>query len=264
MSNKIPVIIITGASRGIGRGIAIQLASMGYSIAINYNQNINAAEETIKLCELKRLNDSQVFSAFKADVGNSNDRLELINEVLDKLGRIDGLVNNAGVGPKNREDITETSEISFDDVVNINLKGPFFLTQLLTDYWLHDNPKPALSSGFKVIFISSISAETVSLNRPEYCIAKAGLSMVSKLWASRLAAEGILVYEVIPGIMLTDMTKAVKEKYDKLMDDETVPQKRWGEPKDVALAVGALIRGDFPYSTGAPIYVDGGFHLKKL
>jgi NAD(P)-dependent dehydrogenase (short-subunit alcohol dehydrogenase family) len=168
------------------------------------------------------------------------------------------------MGPRTRADITETSLESFREVLAVNLEGPFFLTQAVARYWLSRKPVPLLPEGFAVVNISSISANTASLNRGEYCVSKAGLSMVTQLWALRLAEAGVQVYELRPGIMATDMTRAVKEKYDRLLNDGIVPQHRWGTAGDVGRAVGALLTGAFPYSTGEVLYVDGGFHLRRL
>ncbi len=264
MAKNIPVVLVTGASRGIGREIAVYLSRLGFSVAINYNNNIDAADETLNLCMNSRINEYQRFVPIKANIGIKQERTKLVDSVLEEFGRIDALINNAGVGPKERKDITGTTEASFKEVIGINLEGPFFLTQQVANYWLNRKPELLLPSGFKIIFISSISAETVSVNRAEYCIAKAGISMLNKLWAVRLADEGVQVYELRPGIMFTDMTKNVKEKYDKLIENGIVPQKRWGSPNDVALAVGSLLKGEFPFSTGESIYIDGGFHITNL
>ena len=188
----------------------------------------------------------------------------MFREAQEKFGRVDVLVNNAGVAPRQRADITEMAERSFEEVLRTNLQGPFFLTQEVVNLWLKETISPALKDGFKLIFITSVSAYTASINRGEYCISKAGLSMARQLWASRLAAEGIQVFEIRPGIMATDMTSGVKDKYDRLLEEGLVPQKRWGTPKDVGLAVCAILGGGFPFSTGAVIDVDGGFCLRRL
>ena len=259
-----PVALITGGSRGLGRGIACQLAKLGFSIAMNYATHESAAQEAALLCRQSRISRDQRFVPIKADIGSSEERVRLFKETLRRLGRIDAVVNNAGIGPRVRVDMTETSLESFYEVLRVNLEGPFFLTQQVARYWLNEKPAPALPQGFKVIFISSVSANTASLNRSEYCISKAGLAMVSQLWALRLAKEGIQVFELRPGMMETDLTRAVKDKYDRLIAEGLVPQARWGRPEDVGLAVGAILTGSFPYSTGEIIYLDGGFHLRKL
>jgi len=264
MLNPIPVVLVTGGGRGLGRGITCQLAKIGTSVGINYTSNEEAAQETVDLCKQSQIDKDQQFIPLKADVGLPEDRERLFRETRSAFGRIDALVNNAGIGPRLRVDLTETTVESFYEVLRVNLEGPFFLTQRVVNYWLKERPNPALPHGFKIIFNSSISANTASLTRGEYCISKAGLAMVTQLWALRLAEEGIQVFELRPGIMETDLTRGVKEKYDKLIAEGLVPQKRWGQPEDVGLAVGAILKGNFPYSTGEVIYLDGGFHLRRL
>ena len=263
-SNNIPVIIITGSSRGLGRGIAVQLASQGYSIVINYAGNQAAAKETVKFCERKKQKNNQVFIPIKADIGDKAAREKLILATLDRFGRIDALVNNAGIAPSERADITKASEESFEKLIKINLQGPYFLTQRVVNHWLKKKYQSLLANGFKIIFISSISAYTASVNRGDYCLSKAGIAMAAKLWATRLASKGIQVFELRPGIMKTDMTAGVSAKYDKLITNGLVPQKRWGNGEDLGLAVKSLLLGNFPFSTGEVINVDGGFHLQTL
>jgi 3-oxoacyl-[acyl-carrier protein] reductase len=264
MPSDTPVVLVTGASRGLGRGIAQHAAKIGCSVVINYTANRRAAKETEKLCEENKLHAGQRFVALQADIGSGKERTKLLRESLKKFGRIDALVNNAGIGPRVRRDITETTEESFADVLQVNLQGPFFLTQSVVNYWLRGRSQPALAGGFKIIFISSISAENVSLNRGEYCISKAGLSMAGKLWAVRLADRGIQVYEIRPGIMATDMTSAAKEKYDQQLTEGVVPIARWGTADDVGRAVSSILAGHFPFSTGEVIHVDGGLHIPRL
>ncbi len=264
MSPPSPVVLVTGASRGLGRGIAIRCAQLGYSVVINYAGNQTAAEETAVACSRARVQASQVFVPLQADISNSEQRRKLVNSVFAEFGRLDALVNNAGIAPKVRADLTEVTEESFSEVLQINLQGSFFLTQLVANRWLSDTSPSLLPHGHKIIFISSVSAESVSVNRGEYCVSKAGLSMVAKLWAARLAAEAIQVYELRPGIMLSDMTSAVKAKYDALLETGLVPQRRWGTPEDVALAVGSLLSGHFPFSSGSVITIDGGLHLHRF
>ena len=262
-SPQIAVVLVTGASRGLGRGIALQLAKQGCSVAINFAGNRAAADETAELCR-NAAGPGRKFVPVQADISSKADRERLLRETLAQFGRVDALVNNAGVGPKVRADITEASEKSFETLVRTNLQGPYFLTQLVARHWLTAKPAPALPSGFKIVFVTSISADTASVSRGDYCIAKAGLSMAAQLWAVRLAAEGIQVVELRPGIMATDMTAGVKGKYDALLAQGLVPQMRWGTPEDVGLGVGAIIAGRFPFSTGSVIDVDGGFHLRRL
>ncbi len=260
-----PVILVTGSSRGLGRGIARHLAGRGYSIAINYARNAPAADETLALCEAGRQTDDQRFLPVQADVADAADRRRMLAEILAHFGRLDCLVNNAGIAPGTRDDIVEASEESYDKVMGINLKGPYFLTQAVAQYWLRDKPEPMLSCGFCVIFVTSISAHTASTTRGEYCISKAGLSMAAQLWSARLAGDGIPVYELRPGIMVSDMTKDIHEQYDKLVtEDGLVPQRRWGTGEDLGRAVASLVDGDFPFSTGAIIDIDGGFHIRQL
>ena len=260
-----PVVLVTGSSRGLGRGIAEQLARRGFSVAINYASNAEAADETVSLCEAGRRSDDQQFRTFQADVANSDDRQRMLAEVLDGFGRLDCLVNNAGVAPLTRDDIVDASEESYDRVMQTNLKGPYFLTQAVVQHWLGEKPKPLLDCGFCIVFITSVSANTASTNRGEYCMSKAGLSMAAQLWSARLAADGIPVYELRPGIMASDMTEGAREKYDKPISDGTlVPQRRWGAAEDVGRAVGALVDGDFPYSTGTIIDIDGGMQIRQF
>jgi NAD(P)-dependent dehydrogenase (short-subunit alcohol dehydrogenase family) len=191
--------------------------------------------------------------------------MNLVAAVTTLYGEIDALVNNAGIAPKVRADMLEAGEESFSELIATNLQGPYFLTQAFAQRWLKPGALPsALPHGRKIIFVTSISAETASPGRGEYCVSKAGLSMAAKLWAARLAPEGISVYELRPGIMATDMTSGVKAKYDALLEQGIVPQKRWGTPKDVGLAAKALLAGDFPFSAGSVINVDGGFHMSRL
>jgi 3-oxoacyl-[acyl-carrier protein] reductase len=257
-----PVVLVTGAGRGLGRGIALQLAEEGCSVAINYARNAAAAEETAALCRTAARGGHQQFVTVQADIGSAEDRGRLLEATLSSLGRIDALVNNAGMAPQARADIVEATEASFEEIVRTNLQGPYFLTQLVARHWLAS--PSALPPARKIIFITSISADTASVSRGDYCISKAGLSMAAQLWAVRLAAEGIQVMEVRPGIMATDMTAGVKGKYDALLAGGLVPQMRWGTPEDVGRAVRSIIGGHLPFSTGAVIPVDGGFNLRRL
>jgi|CZKI01.1.fsa_nt_gi 3-oxoacyl-[acyl-carrier protein] reductase len=259
-----PVILVTGAGRGLGRGVALQLAAEGCSVAVNYIVNRAAAEETAALCRKASKAMRQRFVPVQADIGSRPDRARLVREVLSGFGRIDALVNNAGVAPRVRADLTEASEESFDELVRVNLKGPYFLTQAVVRHWLGEKPAPALPAGFKVIFVTSVSADTASVDRGDYCISKAGLSMASQLWAARLAPEGIEVVEIRPGIMATDMTAGVRAKYDRFLARGAVPQGRWGTADDVGLAVRAVIAGRLPFSAGSVICVDGGLHIRRI
>jgi 3-oxoacyl-[acyl-carrier protein] reductase len=260
------VALVTGSSRGLGRGIAEVLAKDGLSVAVHYASNKVAAEETLASCRALASRPDQRFVAVGGNVGLAADRARIFAETIAAFGRIDALVNNAGIAPRVRADISEASEEIFDEVIAVNLKGPYFLSQLVARHWLAEanRGQARLPAGYKLVFVSSISAYLASINRGEYCISKAALAMATKLWATRLATEGAQVYEVRPGIMATDMTAGVKEKYDKLIGEGLVPQKRWGNGQDVGLAVSALLQGHFPFSTGDVINVDGGIHLQRL
>ena len=287
-----PVALVTGSSRGLGRGIAVELASAGFSVAVHYAGNEAAARETIYLCEaaasvrggpFRRREPGSPggaaapknptsagrpsparFLAFRADLADPAARRALAEEVFSAYGTLDALVNNAGIAPRVRADILEASEESFQELMDTNVRGPYFLTQEVARRWTAGSRDTPLSGGRKVVFVTSISAVTASVNRGDYCMSKAALSMAAKLWAARLAPEGIPVYEVRPGIMLTDMTSGVKEKYDALIARGLVPQGRWGTPEDVGRAVRALLEGAFPFSAGGIFDVDGGFHVSRL
>lgn len=259
-----PVALITGASRGIGRGIALELAQLGHDLVINFAGNESAAKQTAADCsERARKSNCKIRAEVcQADISSAPDRARLVDFTRKAFGRIDLLVNNAGVAPEVRADVLDATEQSFDRLININVKGPYFLTQLVAR-WMIDQ---AQTEGRKpkIITISSVSAYTASTNRGDYCISKAALSMITPLFATRLAEFGIGVFEIRPGIIETDMTSAVKEKYDKLIRDGLTPLPRWGQPEDVAKAVAAIAQGLLPYSTGEVINVDGGFHLRRL
>lgn len=252
-----PVSLVTGAGRGIGRGIAVELARLEHQVVINYAGNSVAAQECLELVRAAGGDGLTV----KADVSSTEDRARLVRETVEHFGRIDLLVNNAGVAPSVRADILEAGEESFDRLISINLKGPYFLTQLVAKQMISQEGHKFAP---QIITVSSVSAYTASVNRGDYCIAKAGLGMLTALFAARLAEHGIGVYEIRPGVIATDMTGSVKEKYDALIEAGAWPIKRWGEPSDVGRAVAAIARGDFPFSTGEVFNVDGGFHLRTL
>lgn len=262
--NPGPVVLVTGASRGLGRGIAIEAAAAGLSVAINYASNASAADQTVESCRRAAPNPEQRFVPVRGDISQRDDRAAILAQTLDGFGRLDALVNNAGMAPRVRADLTETSEASFEELIRVNLQGPFFLTQAVANHWVSKPYEPALVGGFKIIFVTSISADTASINRGEYCISKAGLAMASQLWAVRLAGEGVQVLELRPGIMATDMTSGVKDKYDALIAEGLVPQRRWGTAEDVGRAVRSVLAGDFPFTTGDVIHLDGGFHIRRL
>jgi 3-oxoacyl-[acyl-carrier protein] reductase len=254
-----PVAIVTGGARGIGRGIALELAKNGYDLVISDIANLESAEEARGLIQ----DMGQNCLVVQGDVAKAEDRARLIETVRSELGRLDLLVNNAGVAPKERKDILEASEESYERVLKINLQGPYFLTQLAAN-WMVEQRKSDADKFLAIVNISSISAYTSSPGRGEYCISKAGVAMMTQLYADRLAEYGINVYEVRPGIIATDMTSGVKAKYDKLIGEGLLPIKRWGKPSDIARAVTALARGDFAYTTGTAIDIDGGFHMHRL
>ncbi len=262
-----PVALITGGSRGIGRGIALELAEAGYNLAINYNQQESAAVATAADCLArgKAGNVSIQAEIFQADIAQGSDRHKLLEFVRAKFGRLDLLVNNAGVAPAVRADLLESGEESFDRLIQVNVKGPYFLTQAAARWMIEEVQRGECPCGPpRIVTISSISAYTASVNRGEYCVAKAALSMLTPLFATRLAEYGIGVYEIRPGIIATDMTQGVKEKYDRLIGDGLTPIKRWGTPEDVGKAVAGLAQGWLPFSTGEILNVDGGFHLRRL
>lgn len=262
--NKIPAILVTGASRGLGRGIAQCCARSGFSVAVHYASNEAAARETIALCQSAAVSPGQQFVPVPGNLAAALERNAVFDKALSALGHIDGLVNNAGMAPRARADLADTTEASYDEVMGVNLKGPYFLSQQAARYWLAHPGQSRLAGGYKLVFITSISANTASVNRGEYCLSKAGLAMAAQLWAARLANDGVQVFEIRPGIMETDMTAGVKEKYDRLIAEGLVPQMRWGTPEDVGHAVEAVLRGQLPFSTGAVIPVDGGFQLRRL
>jgi NAD(P)-dependent dehydrogenase (short-subunit alcohol dehydrogenase family) len=254
------VAIVTGGSRGIGRGIVLALAGAGYDIAVNYASNAAAAQE---VCDtVKGLGGRGI--AVQADIALTADRQRLVDQTLAGFGRIDLLVNNAGVAPDVRADILDAGEESFDRLIGINLKGPYFLTQLVARSMIEQVAAGTVTAP-KIVVVSSVSAYTASVNRGDYCVSKAGLAMLVKLFAARLAEHGINVYEVRPGVIETDMTSAVKQRYDDLiLDKGLTPIRRWGQPDDVGRAVVAVATDLFPFSTGQVLDVDGGFHLRTL
>jgi len=251
-----PVALVTGGSRGIGRGICLELGRCDYAVAINYAGNEEAARETQRL--LGQENDNFIC---QGDVGSTADRDRLVDEVLARWGRIDLLVNNAGIASVGRRDLLEATEESWDRVLAVNLKGPYFLCQRVAREMIRLMPRLANPA---IVNISSLSAYAASTNRGDYCVSKAGLSMVTQLYALRLAEHGIRVYEVRPGVIDTDMTAAVRDQYTALFAAGLAPIRRWGTPEDVGKAVAALATGAVPYSTGEVLHIDGGFHVRKF
>jgi NAD(P)-dependent dehydrogenase (short-subunit alcohol dehydrogenase family) len=255
-----PVALITGSSRGIGRGIALELArAASHDIVINYAGNEDAARECFDICENACAGKVRVAIA-QGDVSSREDRARLIGFVGEKFGRLDLLVNNAGITSPGRADILDATEESFDKVMGINLRGPYFLTQLAAKLMI--NSQPIADCARAIVNVSSISAFAVSTNRGDYCITKVGIGMMTKLFAVRLAEYGIGVFEIQPGVIESDMTGPVKAKYDKLFAEGFAPINRWGQPSDVGKCVAAIARDAFPYSTGQVFNVDGGFHLR--
>ena len=253
------IALITGGSRGIGFGIALQLAENGFDLAINGTRLPGSVEDSIQ--KLKDLGNDVIYC--RGNISSSNDRENIIRQVREHYGKLHVLINNAGVAPKERKDILDATEESFDDVISTNLKGPYFLMQKAAN-WMIEQKKNDQEFAGCIINISSISATVASVNRGEYCISKAGISMATKLFAIRLGEFNIPVFEVRPGVIRTDMTAGVKEKYDKLIEQGLCVQQRWGEPEDVGKAVASLAKGDFMYSTGQVIMVDGGLTIPRL
>jgi len=267
-SNTAPVGLITGGSRGIGRGIAIELARLGFDLIINYRSDRQAADEAAKLAVAAAGREGARILTCKADISEAADREALVGFGQSQFSRLELLVNNAGIGPQVRTDLLEASEESFERLMRVNLKGPYFLTQAIAR-WMIEQIKsgdtPAVGSARRAIInIGSISAYAASPDRGDYCVSKAGVSMMTALFAARLAEYGINVYEVRPGITRTDLTAPVTEKYDRLIAEGLTPIRRWGTPEDVGRAVAAVASGALPFSTGEVINVDGGFHLRRL
>ncbi len=258
--NDKPVAVITGASRGIGRSVAIALAAEGFDIAAIARTVDSEGMEKVGP-EVEK-NGGQFFPV-GFDISCTTCQKEVVSSILQRYGRIDLLINNAGVAPLQRNDVLDMAEESYERVMNINLKGPVFFAQKIARemIWL----KPQIAD-YKpvIIFVTSVSAVRSSTNRTEYCISKAGLSMATTVFADRLSREGIMVYEVRPGIIETDMTAKIKDKYDKLISEGLVPQKRWGVPSDIGKAVASLARGDWNFSTGMVFEISGGLNIQKL
>ena len=268
------VALVTGGGRGLGRGIALALARDGFSLALGYRSNTAAARQTSRECAQVAPSSEQRFTLHRGDVGSCEDRARVVGEATEQFGEIDVLVNNAGMAPRQPLDLVEATEESFREVLDANLVGPHFLTQLVAKRWLdhtdntdrtaHDGRGGATAAPRAVVFITSISAAYASPQRGEYCVSKAGLTMSRQLWATRLADEGVAVFEVRPGIMETEMTEPAHERYDPLIASGLVPLRRWGTAADVGDAVAALLSGAFRFSHGSVVDVDGGFQLKRL
>jgi NAD(P)-dependent dehydrogenase (short-subunit alcohol dehydrogenase family) len=264
-----PAALITGASRGLGRGIALELARLGYDLILGYVRNEAAAAQAAADClaAAQAAGREIRVQPHAADIATAAGRADLLALARVACGRLDLLVNNAGVAPTVRADILEATEESFDRLIHTNVRGPYFLTQQVARWMIERvEAQPAGAPAYrpKIVFISSISAYTASITRGDYCVSKAALSMLTALFATRLAPHGINVYEIRPGVMDTDMTAPVKERYDRLIAEGLTPIRRWGTPEDVGRAVAALARDLLPFSTGEVINVDGGFHLRRL
>lgn len=251
-----PVALVTGGSRGIGRGVCVELARAGYAVAVNYASNEEAARQTQAL-----LGADHPSVLCRGDVSRRDDRDHIVDTTLQAFGRIDVLVNNAGITSVGRKDLLEATEDSWDAVLGTNLKGPYFLSQRVANEMLAR--RDALIDP-AIVVVSSLSAYAVSTNRGDYCVSKAGLAMLTQLFALRLADAGIRVYEIRPGVMETDMTAGVHDKYTRLIAEGLTPIRRWGTAEDVGRAVVALVRGAIPFSTGDVVNVDGGFHLRRF
>jgi len=265
--DKKKIALITGSTHGIGKAIAFELAKIGFSLVINGSSTTELPEDyKNNLKEILEENFEDRYIYVQADVSKAEDRQILISKIKQRFKRIDVLVNNAGVGPIKRGDLLDVSEESYDRVMSINLKGPFFLTQAIAKWMidlkrlLEDNYQPC------IINISSINRYTASLNRGEYCISKAGMRMMTKLYAVKLAEFDIPIYEISPGIIKTPLTepKHISERYDKLISEGVSPIKRWGKPIDIAKPVVAIVSGLIPFSTGTVLDIDGGFHIHRL
>jgi NAD(P)-dependent dehydrogenase (short-subunit alcohol dehydrogenase family) len=253
------VALVTGGARGIGFGVAQALAREGFDLCICGVRSESAAAESLDT--LRRAGARTLY--VQCNVASREDRAALVDAVKSHFGRLHVLVNNAGMAPRERRDVLEATEESFEELLRVNLQGPFFLTQSAAR-WMIEQKRADPGWRGCIVNVSSISATVASISRGEYCISKAGVSMATRLWAARLGEFDIPVYEVRPGVIATDMTAGVKEKYDRLIGEGLCPQRRWGTPDDVGRAVAALARGDLPYSTGQVLMVDGGMTVPRL
>lgn len=256
------VALVTGGTRGIGLGIARRLAAEGFGVVITGRRSADEVEQALAEVREQRRDRQQQVRYSRADVADRGERHRLLAEIETEFGRLDLLVNNAGIAPNPRADILEATEASFDQLVATNLKGPYFLTQAVANWMIRQQQQR--SERRAIINVSSVSATVASVNRGDYCITKAGVAMATKLWAARLTDHGIGVYEVRPGIIRTDMTIGAKSKYDAMIMGDALLEKRWGTPEDVAAAVAVLARGDMPYTPGLVVVIDGGLTLPRL
>jgi NAD(P)-dependent dehydrogenase (short-subunit alcohol dehydrogenase family) len=260
MANEKKVALVTGASRGIGLGIATALAQSGFDVAIDDLHEPAAVAEAIAAVQSAGARVMYV----RADVSDPAARAAMLQQIEQGFGRLDVLVNNAGVAPRVRADLLDATEESFDRLISINLKGPYFLTQAVARWMVRQRQQGEQGWRGCIINLSSVSATVASVNRGDYCISKAGIAMASQLWAARLAEFGIDVYEIRPGIISTDMTAGVKEKYDRLIAEGLTIEKRWGTPQDVGRAAAVLARGELSYATGQVLHIDGGMTIWRL
>ena len=253
------VAFITGGTRGIGFGIAVALGKAGFDLALNGMRKEDEVVDALE--EVRKLGVNVAY--FQGNIAVREDRQAMFDKILSHFGAVNVLVNNAGIAPRERADILHAKEEIWDEVMEINLKGPYFLTQLFASYFVEMKVKNPLFDA-TIINVSSISAFVASVNRGEYCISKAGIAMATKLWATRLGEYDIPVYEIQPGIIKTDMTSGVVEKYDKLFQEGISLQRRWGLPDDVGKVAAMLAQGHLPYATGQVIKVDGGLNIQRL
>jgi NAD(P)-dependent dehydrogenase (short-subunit alcohol dehydrogenase family) len=253
------IAFVTGGTRGIGLGIATELAKAGFDLAVNGVRDESAVKPVLE--DLKKLGVQVIYA--QGDVSKKEDRQRMVVEILDRFGKINVLINNAGIAPPERKDILEATEESFEYVMNVNLQGPYFLTQQVANRMV-EQKKQQPDDFFCIINVSSVSATVASVNRGEYCISKAGIAMATKLWAARLGEFDIPVYEIQPGVIKTDMTSGVQEKYDRLFQQGLAIQQRWGTPEDIGKVAAAMASGNMPYSTGQVVMVDGGMTVHRL
>jgi len=251
--------LVTGGTRGIGLGIARALAHDGWDLLVSGRRPASGVAAILEA--LQAIGGTVGYVA--ADISQASGRHTIVQEARTRHGALNALVNNAGRAPRVRADLIDASEESFEEVLRTNLQGPYFLTQALARDML-DRRRTDSAFRAAIVFVTSVSAEMASPNRREYCVSKAGLAMTARLFAVRLAADGIPVYDVRPGIIATDMTAAVKDAYDRRIADGLVPEGRWGQPEDVGRSVAAVLRGDMPYATGTVIHIDGGLSVPRL